>query len=91
MRWCLGHRKLTVLGVCVFLGLSLSTIPLLSSGFIPASDAQTKVTLTLQPGSTIEQTDGITRQASKLITELPDVTGVFSAVGSASSGGGLDS
>lgn len=89
---CLGHRKLTLLGVCAFLGLSLSTIPLLSSGFLPASDdAQTKVTLTLQPGSTVEQTAALTRRAQDIIAGLPDVTRVFSAVGSASSGGGPDS
>ncbi|WDZ80454.1 efflux RND transporter permease subunit (plasmid) [Ensifer adhaerens] len=89
---CLSHRKLTVLGVCVFLGLSLSTIPLLSSGFLPASDdAQTQVTLTLQPGSTIERTDALTRQAAQIVANLPDVTRVFSSVGTASSGGGFDS
>lgn len=89
---CLRHRKLTVLGVCVFLGLSLSAIPLLSSGFMPASDdSQTKVTLTLQPGSTIEQTDVITRQAMEIIAKVPHVTRVFAAVGTASTGGGLNS
>ncbi len=89
---CLSHRKLTVLGVCVFLSLSLSTIPLLSSGFLPASDeAQTQVTLTLQPGSTIEQTDALTSQAAKIVLGLPEVTHVFSSVGTASSGGGFES
>ncbi|WP_027997279.1 efflux RND transporter permease subunit [Sinorhizobium arboris] len=92
MKACLSHRKLTVLGVGVFLGLSLSAIPLLKSGFLPASDdAQTKVTLTLQPGSTVEQTDALTRQAADIIAKLPDVTRVFSTVGSASSGAGLES
>lgn len=91
MKACLNHRKLTVLAVCIFLGLSLSTIPLLKSGFLSASDdAQTKVSLTLQPGSTIEQTDALTRQAADIVGKLPDVTRVFSTVGSASSGGGLD-
>lgn len=89
---CLGHRKLTILGVFAFLGLSLSTIPLLSSGFLPPSDdAQTQITLTLQPGSTIEQTDATTRRAGEIISGLPDVTRVFSAVGSASSGDLIDS
>ncbi|MDQ0391697.1 efflux RND transporter permease subunit [Labrys monachus] len=92
MKACLRHRKLTVVAVCVFLGLSLSTIPFLKSGFLPASDdAQTKVTLKLQPGSTLAQTDAITRKATDIIAKLPDVTGVFAAVGSATSGSGLDS
>ncbi|SCW74068.1 efflux RND transporter permease subunit [Ancylobacter rudongensis] len=92
MKGCLHRRKLTVLGVCVFLGLSLSTIPFLKSGFLPASDdAQTKVTLTLQPGSTVEQTDATARQAADIIAKLADVTSVYVAVGSVSSGGGLNS
>lgn len=89
---CLRHRRLTVLGVLLFLGLSLLTIPLISSGFMPPSDdAQTQVTLTLPPGSTIEQTDAITRQAADIVARLPEVTRVFSVVGSASSGDLLES
>ncbi|MGJ7038283.1 multidrug efflux pump subunit AcrB [Shinella sp. BE166] len=91
VKTCLSHRKLTVLGVCIFLALSLSTITLLSTSFLPASDdAQTQVTLTLQPGSTIEQTDRATRRAAEIVSGLPGVTRVFSAVGSVSSGDLLD-
>ncbi|PDT37491.1 MULTISPECIES: efflux RND transporter permease subunit [Sinorhizobium] len=87
VKTCLHHRKPTILGVCLFLGLSLSMIPMLSTGFLPPSDdAQTQVTLTLQPGSTIQQTDATTRRAADIVSDLPDVTRVFSAVGSASSG-----
>jgi multidrug efflux pump subunit AcrB len=88
VKFSLGHRLLTMLGVAIFVGLSLSTIPFLKSGFIPASDdSQTRVTLTLPPGSTLDQTDAITRQAAKIIAGTPHVTHVFSAVGTASSGG----
>ena len=46
VKTCLHHRKLTVLGICLFLGLSLSTIPLLRTGFLPPSDdAQTQVAI----------------------------------------------
>ncbi|MCJ9749941.1 efflux RND transporter permease subunit [Neorhizobium sp. BETTINA12A] len=92
VKTCLRHRKLTVLGVCIFLGLSLSTISMLSAGFLPASDdSQTRITLTLQPGSPIEQTDAVTRRAAGIVSGLPDVTRVFSAVGSASSDDMIDS
>ena len=92
VKTCLRRRFLTMIGVVVFLGLSLSMIPLLSSGFLPASDdSQTKITLTLQPGSTIEQTAAATRQAADLVVRVPHVTRIFSAVGSASSGFGTDS
>ncbi|MBY5766962.1 efflux RND transporter permease subunit [Rhizobium leguminosarum] len=91
VKTCLHHRKLTVLGVCIFLGLSFSTIAMLSFGFLPPSDeSQTKIILTLQPGSSIEQTDAMTRRAADIVSDLPDVTRVFSAVGSASSGDLID-
>ncbi|MFH1794160.1 MAG: efflux RND transporter permease subunit [Pseudomonadota bacterium] len=89
---CLRYRKLTMLAVFAFLALSLSTIPFLKSGFLPASDdSQTKVALTLQPGSTIGQTDAIARRAAEIIATVPDVTKVFTAVGTATTGGGMDS
>ncbi|MDK4715212.1 efflux RND transporter permease subunit [Rhizobium sp. CNPSo 4039] len=88
----LNYRKTTVAITVVIVGLSLSTIPFLKSGFLPASDdARTQITLTMQPGSTIQQTAAMTRRAADIIGELPDVTHVFSSVGSSSSGGGIDS
>ncbi|MBB5662186.1 multidrug efflux pump subunit AcrB [Rhizobium leguminosarum] len=85
------RRKTTVAVTAVVVALSLSTIPLLKSGFLPASDdARTQITLTMQPGATIEQTDATSRMAADIIGKLPDVTHVFSAVGSVSSGGGPD-
>ncbi|HWT58770.1 MAG TPA: efflux RND transporter permease subunit [Rhizobium sp.] len=85
------RRKTTVAVTAVVVALSLSTIPLLKSGFLPASDdARTQITLTMQPGATIEQTDATSRKAEDIIGKLPDVTRVFSAVGSVSSGGGPD-
>ncbi|MGN6773968.1 efflux RND transporter permease subunit [Rhizobium sp.] len=88
----LNYRKTTVAITVVIVGLSLSTIPFLKSGFLPASDdARTQITLTMQPGSTIQQTAAMTRKAADIVGELPDVTHVFSSVGSSSSGGGIDS
>ncbi|MGZ2486257.1 multidrug efflux pump subunit AcrB [Rhizobium pisi] len=88
----MNHRKTTVAVTAVIVALSLATIPLLKSGFLPASDdARAQITLTMQPGATIEQTDAATRQAADIVGKLQDVTHVFSAVGSASQGGGPDS
>ncbi|MDO3435070.1 efflux RND transporter permease subunit [Rhizobium sp. CBN3] len=87
----MNRRKTTMAVTAVVVALSLSTIPLLKSGFIPASDdARTQITLTMQPGATIEQTDTATRKAADIVGKLQDVTRVFSSVGSASSGGGAD-
>ncbi|HEX8049284.1 efflux RND transporter permease subunit [Rhizobium sp.] len=88
----LSHRKTTVAATAVVVALSLATIPFLKSGFLPAADdARTQVTLTMQPGATIEQTDAMTLKAADIVGKLSDVTHVFSSVGSASSGGGIDS
>ena len=85
----LDHRKTTVAVTAVVVALSLATIPLLKSGFIPASDdARTQITLTMQPGATIEQTDAMSRKAADIVSKLRDVTRVFSSVGTASSNGG---
>jgi multidrug efflux pump subunit AcrB len=85
----LNHRKTTLLVTAAVIALSLSTIPFLKSGFLPAADdARTQVTLTLQPGATIEQMAAATRKASDIVTKLRDVTHVFASVGSASTGGG---
>ncbi|MFT4184160.1 MAG: efflux RND transporter permease subunit, partial [Rhizobium sp.] len=90
-RAALSHRKITIAATAVVVVLSLAAIPFLKSGFLPASDdARAQVTLTMQPGSTIEQTDAATRRAADIIGKLQDVTHVFSSVGSSSSGGGLD-
>ncbi|UWU24614.1 efflux RND transporter permease subunit (plasmid) [Rhizobium sp. CB3060] len=87
----LNHRKTTVVVTAVVVALSLATIPLLKSGFLPASDdARAQITLTMQPGATIEQTDAMTRKAADIAGKLRDVTHVFSSVGSTSSGGGPD-
>lgn len=87
----LSHRKTTVLVTAVAVALSLCTIPFLKSGFLPAADdARTQITLTLQPGATIEQTQATTRTAADIVGKLHDVKHVFSSVGSSSSGGGPD-
>jgi multidrug efflux pump subunit AcrB len=88
---CLTYRKTTILVTAVVIGLSLSTIPFLKSGFMPAADdARTQITLTLQPGATIEQMNATTRKAADIVGKLSDIKHVFSLVGSATAGGGPD-
>lgn len=87
----LKYRKVTVAATLVIVALSLSTIPLLKSGFLPAADdARTQITLTLQPGATIAQTNAMTQTAAGILSNLANVEHVFSSVGSSSSGGGPD-
>lgn len=86
--FCLGHRKTTVLTVAVFVCLSFGVIPLLKTGFIPPSDnAQTQVTLTTPPGSSLDETRTAAAAAARIVSKIADVTHVFNAVGTAASGG----
>jgi len=87
--WCQHHRKTTALAATLFFIGSLSLIPLLPTGFVPAADqAQTRVSIELQPGSTLDETYAVAEQARLLLKAMPEVTRVFSAIGSATSGDG---
>ncbi len=89
VNWCLGHRKTLVIGVIAFIFGSLALVPLLPKGFVPPADSsQTKVTLELQPGSTLEDTKFAASRAMQILKTMPDVTRVFTAVGISTSGGG---
>ena len=91
IRACLAHRRATMIAAGVFLAGSLALTPLLSTGFMPAQDdGQTQVSLELTPGSSLDDTARLARKASTLIKQIPDVTHIFSSVGSASSGFGVE-
>ncbi|WP_018240239.1 efflux RND transporter permease subunit [Ensifer sp. BR816] len=82
----LYHRNKTFFVTAIFVALSLSTIPFLKSGFLPAADdARTQVRLVQQPGASIDQMDRTTKKAADIVSKLRDVTHVFSSIGSASS------
>lgn len=84
VRWCMLHRRITMLVAVAFFIASLMLVPLLPKGFIPVADrAQTIITLELAPGSPLAETEAITRQAIQLLRVTPDVISVFAAVGSA--------
>ncbi len=95
LRWVnatLSRRKATVAAAAGFFVLSLCILPFLPTGFMPAQDkSQTKVTLTLPPGTTLDTTAAMARRASALVREIAEVESVFVSAGTASSGGGLDS
>jgi multidrug efflux pump subunit AcrB len=84
-RWCLRHRKTTLLAAagCFAGGIWLaSTLP---GTFIPPDDdSQTQATLTLPPGSTFPEAAALAEQArSRLVTQR-HVVSVFAVVGGGS-------
>jgi hydrophobe/amphiphile efflux-1 (HAE1) family protein len=93
MRWvhrCLGARKRTLAAALVFLVTALLCLPMLPSGFLPAQDkGQTRISLELPPGTTLNQTTEMTHHAAELLKQVPEVVGVFSSVGTSVSGSAL--
>ena len=86
--WCLDHRKTTALVAIAFFVGSMQLIPLLPKGFVPAADRGLfSVKLELPPGSSLDDTRRAAQQARRLIAPVPEVTGIFTAVGSASGAG----
>lgn len=85
---CLRHRGRTVAAAFAFFALSMALTPWLSTSFLPPSDSgKSHIGLTLPPGSTLEQTRALTEKASRMLLEMPEVTQVFAAVGTPSTGG----
>ena len=88
VKWCMAHRKTTIFSAITFFVCSIALVPLLPTGFVPAGDvSQSRVTLELQPGSTLDQTRAIAEQARLILQKTPDVTHVFSSIGVANSAG----
>ncbi|MDQ0324239.1 multidrug efflux pump subunit AcrB [Rhodopseudomonas julia] len=86
---CLAWRKLALLAVILFIAASLSLVPLLEIAFVPPADiAQTTVTLNVQPGSSLEETDAVVRQAAAAIAKVGQVRSVFAVVGASGSNSG---
>lgn len=90
LRWmqgCLKHRISTLMVAGVFFIGSLALIPLLPAEFIPPDDVpQTQITLTLAPGSTLQQTTAIAEQARVLVQQHSQVKLVYTAIGGGAAG-----
>lgn len=88
VRWCLKHRALTMLFMVLFIAGSFKLAGHLPTGFIPPDDlSQTQVTLSLPPGSTLQQTHEVAEQAREIVSKHPHVKLVYTAIGGGSAGG----
>ncbi|HAL38200.1 MAG TPA: RND transporter [Polaromonas sp.] len=87
MRWCLRHRAVTMTGAAIFFVASVSLVPLLPTGFVPAADrAQTQINIELPPGSTLAETRAVAEQARVASMGVKEIKSVFSSIGGGSSG-----
>lgn len=87
MQWCLRHRMLTVLGAMAFFTGGLMPAASLPDTFLPPDDDwQTQVTVTLAPGSKLDDTLLLAEQARRLIEQNPHMKMVYTAIGGSASG-----
>jgi multidrug efflux pump subunit AcrB len=85
--WCLEHRLLTLVVAGTFVAGTLALVPSLPKGFLPPDDLpQTQVTLTLSPGSTLDQTVAIAERARQALVQQPEVLRVYTAIGGGAAG-----
>ena len=89
---CLTHRKTTVLVATATFVAALSLMPLIPTEFFPAGDdGQTQISLSLPPGSTLDQTSALALKTAAIAKQIPEVADVFISAGTASSGEGMNS
>ncbi|MCK4130453.1 efflux RND transporter permease subunit [Ralstonia pseudosolanacearum] len=89
VRWCLEHRRLTLIGaVAIFIG-SVALVPLLKTGLIPPSDrGYSSVSIELPPGSSLAVTRAATEAARQAMGQIQGIAHVMTMVGDAQSIGG---
>ncbi|WP_419571565.1 efflux RND transporter permease subunit [Rheinheimera sp.] len=79
---CLHHRARTLLAAAACFVSSLALLPWLPTGFMPADDLpQIQVSVTLPPGSSLEQTLQVSAQLRELAMQNPEVQQVFTLAG----------
>lgn len=87
IHWCLTHRRTTAIAALAFFcgGLFLATQ--LPGDFMPPDDnQQTQVTLSLQPGTRLQETITLAEQARSIVARHPQVKQVYTAIGNSSPG-----
>jgi len=86
-RWCLKHRVLTLLVMLAFVLSSVWLAGRLPTGFIPPDDlSQTQVSLSLPPGSTLQQTTQLAEEARQIVQRNQHVKLVYTAIGGGAAG-----
>ncbi len=87
--WCLDYRGLTLILAIAFFAGSLALKQYLPKAFAPVADrSRTYVSIELPPGSSLEQTRHLAEQTQAILRTQPEVTQVFTRIGSSSTGGG---
>src|SRR3546814_2388502 len=90
MRWYLGrvdaalrHRGRTLWIATGLFFASLAIVPFIPTTFIPTSDlGRSNLSLELPPGTTLQETTAVSERARALLSGIPELKQVYTAVGS---------
>ncbi len=78
LRWTLRHRIVTLTLAFAIFAASIYSATLLPGEFVPKKDiGRSIVTFEMPPGTTLEQTRAVTREAATLLEAIPEVKSVF--------------
>ncbi len=89
LRWSLQHRFVVLLSALLLFVGSITLIPLgfIGSEFSPQIDrGEFMISISLDPGTRLEETNNVSRQIEKYLLSLPVVEKVFANIGASSSG-----
>lgn len=82
LKWCVKHRWKTIFAGTVFFVLSLLSLALVPSGFIPPEDfANSELDIELPPGGTLADTARVSAEAAAILRKSPEVTDIVEFVG----------
>ncbi|MET0290248.1 MAG: efflux RND transporter permease subunit [Pseudoxanthomonas sp.] len=82
VRWCLAHRARTLVAAAVFMIASVSLLPLLPTGFIPAAErGYVEIGVEMPPGTALEDSVAMAEQVRRVVSDVHAVDQVFTSVG----------
>ena len=88
IRWCLAHRRKTIIGATLFFLCSVAMVPFIPKGLIPAADSGfTNVNVELPPGSSLLTSRAMAEKARLAIAGTPGIASIFTTVGNGQQAG----
>lgn len=89
LSWGLRHRFITV-AICILIFVvSMSSMASMGAGFFPQTDeGQIDISVSLPSGSELSDTDDITKEIEKLISDIPEIKYISTSVGAGGMFGG---
>ena len=81
-RWCLAHRRTTLIAAVTFFLVSVALVPFLKTGLIPPQDRGVGyVNIELPPGSSLAATTGTAEAARRAIAGIAGIEHVMTMIG----------